>query len=51
MTTCLRFKKITNEPYYNKPGSDGVKDTIRALLNGNYDFTSNQLMNLLLKAF
>ena len=47
----LKVKKITKEPYYNKPGTDGVIDTIRALLNDNYDLTSNQLMNLLLKAF
>ena len=47
----LKVKTITKEPYYNKSGTDGVIDTIRALLNDNYDFTSNQLMNLLLKAF
>ena len=39
------------EPYCNKSGIDGVIDTIRALLNDNYDFTCNQLMNLLFKAF
>ena len=47
----LKVKKITKEPYYNKPGTDGIIDTIRALLNDNYDITSNQLMNLLLKTF
>ena len=24
----LKVKKITKEPYYNKPGTDGVIDTI-----------------------
>ena len=37
----LKVKKITKEPYYNKSGTDGLIDTLRVLLNDNYDFTSS----------
>ena len=47
-----KTKAHLKKSYFVKPGVDGLVDTLRSLMfNNNYDTWSNNMVNLLLKAF